>query len=234
MSERRQVWATLAELLGRIEAGVERETAVIDLAPIHQELRKLGKTQFKTNTLTENQLSQQQTALSQLEVLQAENNALQKKAQDDQQTLLNQQMLLAILPALDGLEQAMMSGAKYLTKRDKVAAREDLTAVQAQLVSPADRAMLASWLNGLRLVQERLQAILEAGGVTIIPSVGHTFDPFCHKAVGTTATPTNDPAITPNTIVREERRGYRTTTGVLRFAEVVVYRPPNIKADTGK
>jgi molecular chaperone GrpE len=46
-----------------------------------------------------------------------------------------------------------------------------------RLVSPADRAVLSGWLNCLTLVRERLLAILEAGGVSPIPSLGQTFDP---------------------------------------------------------
>jgi molecular chaperone GrpE len=89
------------------------------------------------------------------------------------------------------------------------------------LVSPADRDMLAGWLDGLRLVRERLLAILEAGDVTPIPTVGHPFDPYLHVAVGTT----HEGDHPPGTIVEEERRGYRTPNGVLRYADVIVYRP---------
>ena len=224
MSERRQVWATLAELLAEINRGKDAQAADIDLDPIHKELRKLGKTQFKANTLAESQMSQQQATLAQLEALQAENLQLQTAVQAQQAQMVNQKMLQAILPALDGLEQAMASGSGYLTRRDTIARQEDLTEAQAQLVSPSDRAKLAGWLDGLRLVQERLEAVLAAGGITAIPSVGHPFDPFCHKAVGTTAIP-SPPEAPPHTIVQEARRGYRTETGILRFAEVIVYRP---------
>jgi molecular chaperone GrpE len=96
-----------------------------------------------------------------------------------------------------------------------------LTPEQAILVSPADRAVLAGWLDGLRLVRERLLAILEAGNVMPIPTVGQLFDPYLHVAVGTTT----EGEAPPGTIVEEERRGYRTLDGVLRYAEVIVYRP---------
>jgi molecular chaperone GrpE len=81
--------------------------------------------------------------------------------------------------------------------------------------------MLAGWLDGLRLVRERLLAILEAGGVTPIPTVGQPFDPYLHVAVGTSGAGDGP----PGTIVSEERRGYRCPAGVLRYAEVIVYRP---------
>jgi molecular chaperone GrpE (heat shock protein) len=85
--------------------------------------------------------------------------------------------------------------------------------------------MLAGWVNGLNLVRERLLAVLESGGVTPIPSVGQMFDPYLHVAVGTSTQIPAGMEVTPNIIVAEERRGYRTQAGVIRFAEVVVYRP---------
>jgi molecular chaperone GrpE len=57
--------------------------------------------------------------------------------------------------------------------------------------------------------------------VTPIPTVGHPFDPYLHVAVGATS----EGEGAPGTIVEEERRGYRTPDSVLRYAEVIVYRP---------
>jgi molecular chaperone GrpE len=131
------------------------------------------------------------------------------------------ELLEAFLPALDGLESAMASGRRYLAVRDRAASAPNLTPAQAVLVSPADRAMLTGWLGGLRLVRERMLAILEAGGVTPIPTVGQPFDPYLHVAVGTSGEGSSPPGV----IVAEERRGYRCPAGVLRYAEVIVYRP---------
>ncbi len=227
MSERPQGWVSLAAMLKRLKG----ETSVVSKAetavspdPIYKELRKLGKTQFKANTLAEAQIVQQEATFSQLEAAQVQLDKALTTLRELRHAETNQKTLLALLPALDGLEQAMASGEHYLTKRDRAAALPNKTPKQAQLVSPADRAMLAGWLSGLRLVHERLQAVLLAGGVEPIATVGHLFDPFCHKAMATTAEVTNSDWV-PNTIVAEERRGYRTETAVLRFAEVIVYKP---------
>jgi len=130
------------------------------------------------------------------------------------------ELLEAIIPALDGLENAIASGQRYLEKRDQASRSGRLSPAQAALVSPMDRAMLAGWLDGLRLVRERLLAVLEAGGVTPIPTVGHPFDPYLHVAVGTTSE--GDGA--PGMVVAEERRGYRSPDRILRYADVIVYR----------
>jgi len=212
MSDRRQVWATLAELLTQIrDEGQDMSASETrDFAnSVEKELRKLGKAQFKSNTLTENRLAQQETIIEQLRATQAENEALQTAVKETRQELVNQELLVAILPALDGLEHALFSGEAYL---------------KGERSSATDSEMLASWLGGLHLIQERLERVLAAGGVAAIPTVGRPFNPFCHKAVGITAE-AKEPNIAPNTIIKEERRGYRTRTGILRFAEVIVYRP---------
>ena len=62
---------------------------------------------------------------------------------------------------------------------------------------------------------------LETGEVTPIPTVGHRFDPYLHVAVGTV--PEGDGLA--GTIAAEERCGYHSPAGVLRYAEVIVYQP---------
>lgn len=220
MSEQRKVWAALAELL---QQGEKKIGAALpeNLSSLENEVRKLGKAQFKANTLMENQIAQWEQMITLWQAAQQQNEELAAALRQQQQTSLNQQLLYALLPVLDSLEQAIVTGQRYLEKRDRVAKLPNLTPTQAVIVSPADRAMLASWLHGLRLVQERLLAVLEAGGVTPIPTVGQPFDPFRHKAVAT------QPALDghlPNTIAQEEQRGYETSAGVLRYAEVVVYK----------
>jgi molecular chaperone GrpE len=81
--------------------------------------------------------------------------------------------------------------------------------------------VLSAWLDGLRLVRDRLLAVLETGGVTPIPTVGHPFDPYLHIAVSTTSKGNG----IPGTIVAQERCGYRSPAGVLRYADVIVYQP---------
>lgn len=196
-SYRRQVWATLADLLQRLENG--SETA--DLLELKEEVRKLGKTQFKANTLVENQAAQWQTALTALQSAQAPEN----------QVAADQRLLVAILPALDGVEEAIASGQQLLEPMDEMG---------------TEKKMLAGWLDGLRLVRDRLLALLESGGVTMIAAIGQPFDPYLHRAVGvTTELPQGWENGRQGLIVSEERHGYQTAAGVLRFADVIVYKP---------
>lgn len=222
MSERRQVWTTLTDLLTRLEKDVNgAHPATNGLETIEQEVRKLGKTQFKANLLAEEQATRTEAVLAELEAHKAQQAELVERLVAEQVTAAQQDWLESLLPALDGLDNAIASGKQYLAMRDRAASLPDLTPIQAIIVSPADRAKLASWLDGLRLIRERLLAILKAGGVTPISTVGQPFDPYQHVAVATS--PDGDSP--SGTIVAEERRGYRTTARVLRYADVVVYRP---------
>ena len=231
MSDRRQVWETLCNLLARVDESVE---ATLDangqpraaLEKLEKEIRRLGKAHFKTSALAEAQAARWERAVPILQATQEERDQLLESMISERVAARERELLEAVLPALDGLDNAIVSGQRYLAIRDRAAASvrasgASLTPAQAVLVSPADQAILAGWLDGLRLVRHRLLAVLEAGGVMPIPAVGRLFDPYLHVAVGIT-TEGEGPA---GAIVAEERRGYRSPAGVLRYAEVVVYRP---------
>jgi molecular chaperone GrpE (heat shock protein) len=219
MSDRRQVWETLARLLQRVET-----STASSLAGLEQEIRKMGKTQHKANLLAEEQSAQVEQVLALAQTAQEQNNHLFETLSTERTAAAQQDTIEAILPALDGIEHAIASGQRYLQTRDRAASSADLTPQQAALVSPVDRAMLSGWLDGLNLVRERLLLILETSSVTPIPSVGQLFDPYLHVAVGTSAQLPAGMNAAPNLIIAEERRGYRAPAGVIRFAEVIVYR----------
>jgi len=78
------------------------------------------------------------------------------------------------------------------------------------------------WLDGIRLVERKLQSTLEAEGVTPIEALGQPFDPNLHEAVvheETTAHPDNQ-------VIGELQRGYRLHDRVLRPALVRVANNP--------
>ena len=223
MSNHREVWETLACLLKRLEGELPASESRDQLSNLEKEVRKLGKTQFKANALADDQSTRLEKILANAQSTQEQNTRLLETLAEERTAAVQKDLLEALLPALDGLDNAISSGQRYLEKRDLAARGAALSAAQAVLVSPADRAILAGWLDGLRLVRERLLAVLEAGGVTPIPSVGFPFDPYQHVVIGKTAQV--PPGITPNpgVITAEERCGYRSPAGVLRYAEVIVY-----------
>jgi molecular chaperone GrpE (heat shock protein) len=224
MSNHRQVWETLSRLLNRLEDKLPAPESMDGLSNLEKEVRKLGKTQFKANTLAEGQSARLEKILANAQSAQEQNTRLLEMLAEECTATAQKDLLEALLPALDGLDNAISSGQRYLAKRDLAVQKATLSPVQAVLVSPADRAMLAGWLDGLRLVRERLLAVLEAGGVTPIPSVGFPFNPYRHVVVGKTSRVPSGISPSPGVITAEERCGYQSPAGVLRYAEVIVYQ----------
>jgi molecular chaperone GrpE len=86
---------------------------------------------------------------------------------------------------------------------------------------PADAP--ASWAEGVRLVRQNLDALLEAEGVRrFTPAPGETFDPAQHEAISQLPS-AEQPA---GTVLTAVRSGYRYGERVLRAAQVVVSREP--------
>ncbi len=247
MSERRLVWSTLANLLTRLERDVEVRLGAQDEAPagldvLEKEVRRLAKTQFQANALAKEQADKWEKALTEVSAAYAQQEKTVETLVAEQVARAQQAWIESLLPVLDGLDKAIASGQQYLHDRKHAVVSEDTPSNggaqprlasdvssdvaqgvigQVALAGSADRAKLASWLDGLRMVRARLLALLEAHNVSPIPTVGHMFDPYQHVVVATSP----EGAERPGMIVAEEQRGYRSKTGVLRYADVVVYRP---------
>ena len=84
-------------------------------------------------------------------------------------------------------------------------------------VLPADEAN-RDWANGFRLIQRKLQALLESEGVTPIQTEGQMFDPVLHFAV----THEEHEGYTEGQIIGEAARGYKLGDRVLRPSMVRV------------
>ncbi|MBI4787024.1 MAG: nucleotide exchange factor GrpE [Chloroflexi bacterium] len=219
-----------------------RETAAAlrdGVAALDKQLGRVGREQFKANTLEEAQQRQAQVALEQLRDLSARREADLAILRDQLRADHSAQRLTVIqqlLPALDGLDEALAAGARVVEEKS---ASEPATPTAAltlrqriefvlgrrelpQVVLSRDgewRESVAAWLQGIALVRARLLHILSAEHVQPIDALGEMFDPHRHIAVETT--PATD-GIAPGTIVEEYRRGYQVGERVLRASEVVV------------
>ncbi|HWR71156.1 MAG TPA: nucleotide exchange factor GrpE [Dehalococcoidia bacterium] len=98
-------------------------------------------------------------------------------------------LVLNILPVLDDLDRAFKSIPEKLAH--------------------------LTWADGIRLIHRKLQATLEAQGVTEIKALGETFDPSIHEAVGQTAGEEGK-------VIEEAQKGYRLHGRVIRPAFVIV------------
>lgn len=207
MSHKRLIWQEISELAARLAQQGALDGA--NLSQLGEQLSKLGKVQFKANTLLEAQVEQTQETLAALQKTIARQDDLIAALSERQRETIQaarSDLILAMLPALDGMEAALESGRHH---------------VEHHGGAEETRATLAAWLDGLRLVRDRMLDVLAQAEVQSIPAVGHAFDPHLHVAVGVD-TSGRAPA---GTIVAEDRRGYQSPSGVLRYAEVVVSRP---------
>jgi molecular chaperone GrpE len=204
MSHKRHVWETISELASRVG-----HLSGDGLAKLEEQLSKLGREQYKSNTLAQAQAERLQATLESLQSAMTRQEAAQQEAV--QKARLD--VLKALLPVLDGLEAGLESGERQVAPLAPQSWGEGGQDSQAA-------AILAAWLDGQRLLRDRLLAILNEAGIEPIPTVGQTFDPYRHVAVGTV----EDESLPDGHIVAEERRGYATGDHVLRYAEVVVVR----------
>jgi molecular chaperone GrpE len=205
MSHKRHVWETVSSMASRLG-----DLSTEDLAKLEKEMGKLGREQYKANTLAQAQAERLQAAL---EVLQAA-MARQEDAQREAAKKARLDTLTALLPVLDGLEAGLQSGARQARQLH-------------QQASPA-AAILIAWLDGQRLLRDRFLALLAEAGIQPIATIGNPFDPYRHVAVGTVENET----LPDGQIVGEERRGYAAGDHVLRYAEVVVVKNPGEKGRT--
>ena len=98
-------------------------------------------------------------------------------------------LILNILPVLDDLDRAFKTVPERLAH--------------------------LTWTDGLRLIHRKLQATLEAQGVTEIKALGENFDPSIHEAVGETTGEDGK-------VIEEAQKGYKLHGRVMRPAFVIV------------
>jgi molecular chaperone GrpE len=101
----------------------------------------------------------------------------------------NTTIMLSLLPILDDLERALTSIPDDLAKH--------------------------SWVDGVRLIERKLQANLEAQGLSQIKTLGEPFDPNLHEAM-------MQGKGQEGTVVEEIEKGYKLNNRLIRPSKVVV------------
>jgi molecular chaperone GrpE (heat shock protein) len=207
MSHKRLIWEEVSQLATLIASHGSLSAA--EVGELVEHMGRLARVQFKANTLQEATLEQQRATLATLQATSARQEgmiaALHQNHRKDIE-LARHDLLLAMLPVVDGLEAAVASGRRQV----------------ARMASGGDAHIaLSAWVEGLRLVHQRMLDVLAQADVEPILAVGQPFDPRVHIATGVDTSGRASVGV----VVEEERRGYRTRDGVLRYAEVVVARP---------
>ena len=101
----------------------------------------------------------------------------------------NATLMFSLLPILDDLERAFASVPPRLAK--------------------------LNWVDGVRLIERKLRAIMEAQGLSQIKAIGEPFDPNLHEA---TMYRKGEEGI----VIEELQKGYKLHDKVIRPAMVVV------------
>ncbi|MCP4602091.1 MAG: nucleotide exchange factor GrpE [Proteobacteria bacterium] len=223
-----------------VEARAETVTLREEMQDLRQEMKRVGRHQFKSNTLDEARLERWQEVVKALESTLARREGEVASIHLQQRQAIEsarQEWLTMLLPLLDGLEGAFVSGETQIAwlKGKRIAWEMEQTQRQGMLDrlrrvwrsgGPASDqeslTALSAWLEGLRLLRDRAWMLLQDAGVQVIPTVGQPFDPHLHVAVD--AVERKD--VPHSSIMSEQRRGYRLNDNVLRFAEVIVARRP--------
>ncbi len=114
--------------------------------------------------------------------------------------LANAALVINLLPLLDDLERALKS-------------------VDAHLAS-------LTWVDGIRLIYRKFEAVLNMVGVEEIQADGQTFDPAVHEAVS--QAPGEE-----NKVISVVQRGYKLGDRVIRPAMVIVGQGAQAGASEG-
>jgi len=101
----------------------------------------------------------------------------------------NSLLMLNLLPVLDDLERAFASIPPHLAN--------------------------LTWVDGIRLIERKLQASLEAQGLSLIKAIGEPFDPELHEAAMHSKGK-------EGIVIEELQKGYKLHDRVIRPTMVVV------------
>ncbi|UCC17575.1 MAG: nucleotide exchange factor GrpE [Dehalococcoidales bacterium] len=78
-----------------------------------------------------------------------------------------------------------------------------------------DQEIDSNWVEGIRMIERKLRAILESEGLSCIEAIGEPFDPYQHEAV-------RQENGEEGVVVDEVQKGYKFNDKVIRASQVVV------------
>lgn len=198
------------------------------LASLEKQISRAGREQFKASTLAEAQRDQLNAVLEELRAAEVQRKEEVEAIREGLAAAEEQARLdvaQRILPALDGLDEALRSGRRLSAAPPPAEAPPRRSWFRRSAApTPSDerlRTDLQAWLVGLEFVRERLLGVLAAEGIATIPAQGLPFDPEVHLAVEVSAP---GPDTAEGSISAVIRQGYRRGERVLRPAEVAVAR----------
>jgi molecular chaperone GrpE len=131
---------------------------------------------------------------------------------------------------LDGWQRAVAEFQNYKKRMDrdreadKAAMKGDIIKRMLPVLDDLERALgnrpsdSGPWVNGIELIQKKLQSILESEGVTRIEAEGQQFDPYFHEAISHELSDT----VESGRVIAVAQNGYMLGERVVRPALVRV------------
>jgi molecular chaperone GrpE len=118
-------------------------------------------------------------------------NYIKRAEQEKAETVeyANRTLILNLLPILDDFERAFASLPVELDEQN--------------------------WTEGIRLIYNKVKAVLETQGLAEIRAKGECFDPYCHEAAGQLEGE-------EGVVVEEIRKGYKLKDKLLRPSVVMI------------
>lgn len=171
------------------EGAVETPQGSTETAPKLEDIESLKNALAAEKARAESNLASWQRA--QADFINFKRRTEQEKAEAAK--FANSVLILNLLPALDDLQRAFAS----------------LSATLASL----------TWVNGIQLIYRKLEATLEAQGLSQIKALGEKFDPRQHEAV---LYREGEEGV----VIEELQRGYKLHDRVIRPTLVVVGKGP--------
>jgi molecular chaperone GrpE len=203
---------------------------------LERQVSRVGKELFRTNTQAEAQIAQAKVMLDQAREAEKYRDRHLEQSRRDLETARSDgkmEALLALLPVLDSLGEALAGGARCLPLRESdervrppsmrarlEGAWKALRGKDFQGGSGPGPEILGAWMHGLALIQARILDTLADARIHPMETAGQVFDPHLHVAVDVVPSE----GVPTGTLLREVRRGYFAGDKVLRCAEVVVAR----------
>ncbi len=211
-----------------LSTGCQSEATMQEsLAALEKQIRQAGREQFKANALAEAQREQLSSAL---ELLRSANTRHTARLDELQQEVIaarseaRLEVVQALLPALDGIDEALRSGRALLDRLDGRPQPGFFERLRGRPPAASDayhelHTTMEAWLTGLIFIRQRLLHVLEAEDVRPMESEGQPFDPHRHVVLHVVS---SNAELAPGIVVSELRRGYTLGNRILRHAEVAV------------
>ena len=175
-----------------VEKILEESAEVSEPASLEEQVMSLNARLEKANLET----TEMQAMLQRVQADFVNYKRRSEQEREEIQRFFNAGLIVRLLPVLDELGMALG---------------------QAPTGSPND-----AWTEGVRLINRKLQSVLESEGVSPIEANGKVFNPMEHEALGFRESAEQE----DGEVVEVVRPGYTLKGKVLRPAQVIVAKAP--------